>query len=219
MVNLMNVLTRDQVRRIDSIAIHEWGIPGLLLMENAGRGVADVMCSLGIDGPVVVACAKGNNGGDGFVLARHLSLRGYEVNVLLCCGPEELQSDAAANYQFLQKTHVPITQFLNTSPTEFFQHADWLVDALLGTGARGDPRDPLQNVITEMNARSSRRLAMDIPSGLDCDTGEVGTPTFLADHTCTFVAAKPGLLMTGALPYVGQLHVLDIGVAVEDMRP
>ena len=73
------VLTCDQVRRVDHVAINEWGIPGILLMENAGRGVADTICEQGIDGRVVIACAKGNNGGDGFVLARHLHLRGHQV--------------------------------------------------------------------------------------------------------------------------------------------
>jgi NAD(P)H-hydrate epimerase len=89
-----------------------------------------------------------------------------------------------------------------------------VVDALLGTGARGAPRAPLDTVVQELNRLPARRLAIDIPSGLDCDTGEAHQPAFRADHTCSFVAAKPGLVRPSARAYVGQLHVLDIGVPV-----
>ena len=206
------VLTREQVRRVDRHAIDQWGMSGLVLMENAGRGAADLLCQLGIHGPVVVACSRGNNGGDGFVLARHLDLRGYRVEVVLSCDPGELREDAAVNQAILAKTDVPIRRFETTSCHELLAGADWAVDALLGTGAAGDPRPPLDRMISELNESSAKKMAVDVPSGLDCDTGNVGTPTFRADHTCTFVAAKPGLLASQAQDHVGQLHVLDIGV-------
>ena len=206
------VLSRDQVRRVDQHAINQWGFHGLVLMENAGRGISDVMCDVGIDGPVFIACAKGNNSGDGFVVARHLDLRGHEVHVLLCCDAESLQGDAAVNYGILTKTDVPIYQWSDSNYRPQLARADWVVDALLGTGALGDPRAPLDRVIRELNEASARRLAIDLPSGLDCDSVNAGSPTFHADHTCTLVAAKPGLLSPVAAEYVGQLHVLDIGV-------
>ena len=108
----------EQIRRVDELAIRDWGIPGAVLMENAGRGVADVMCEVGIESRVVIACAKGNNGGDGFVIARHLHLRGFEVDVLLCCDPADLPGDARLMYGFLQRCDVPIhTCLLYTSPS------------------------------------------------------------------------------------------------------
>lgn len=92
-------LTRDQVRTLDRKAVADYGMTGLVLMENAGRGCADFLCEQGIHGPVVICCGKGNNGGDGFVIARHLDLRGYDVRVLLFCDPSGLTGDAAANFK------------------------------------------------------------------------------------------------------------------------
>ena len=103
--------TREQSRRVDQLAQQEYGFSGLVLMENAGRGVADVLCRLGIAGPVAICCGKGNNAGDGFVIARHLDLRGHPVRVLLWAEPEELTGDAAANFRILAKTDVPIEVF------------------------------------------------------------------------------------------------------------
>src|SRR5213593_3262175 len=95
-------LTRDQVRELDRRAIEEYGMSGLVLMENAGRGCVDMLCELGCKGPVVIVCGKGNNAGDGFVIARHLELRGYTCRVLLLSPPHELRGDAAANFTILQ---------------------------------------------------------------------------------------------------------------------
>ena len=204
------LLTREQVRRVDEYAIRDWGMSGLVLMENAGRGVVDVLCQLGIAGKVVIACYKGNNGGDGFVVARHLHLRGHAVEVVLCCDPVELRGDAATNYAILERSEVPISD--TSRIDDLLEHAEWVVDALLGTGAWGDPKSPLDSVIARLNATGAKKLAIDLPSGLDCDTGTNGTPTFRADETCSFVAAKPGLLTGAAQEFVGNLHVLDIGV-------
>ena len=209
------VLTREQIRSVDRRAIDEYGMTGLVLMENAGRGCVDVLCGIGIAGPVVICCGPGNNGGDGFVIARHLDLRGFAVRVLLFCEPAKLQGDALANFAILAKCNMPIHIFGNRHDSarlaELRRGADWIVDALLGTGSRGEPRPPLDAVIDQLNASTAKRLAVDLPSGLDCDTGEPARHTFRADHTCTFVAAKPGFANPVARPFVGQLHVLDIG--------
>jgi NAD(P)H-hydrate epimerase len=212
-------LTRDQVRRVDRRAVEEYGFSGLVLMENAGRGVADVLCHLGTAGPVVICCGKGNNAGDGFVIARHLDLRGYDARVLLWARPDELSGDAAANFLILNKTDVPILLFgpqhdqaERSRLDEQLRAAGWIVDALLGTGARGEPRPPLDQVIDQINAAAAPRLAIDLPSGLDCDTGVPARHTIRAAHTCSFVGMKPGFFAPGARDYTGQLHVLDIGV-------
>jgi NAD(P)H-hydrate epimerase len=208
-------LTREQSRRVDRLAAEQFGLSGLVLMENAGRGVADVLCGLGIAGPVVICCGKGNNAGDGFVIARHLDLRGHAVRVLLWAEPAELTGDAAVNFQILQKIAVPIEIFGDRHDpdrlAELLADAAWIVDALLGTGARGEPRPPLDAVIDQLNAAAAPKLAVDLPSGLDCDTGLAARHTIRATETCTFVAAKPGFYVPGAEKYVGRLHVLDIG--------
>lgn len=207
-------LSREQVREVDRRAIEEYGMSGLVLMENAGRGCVDVLCTLGIRGPVVIGCGRGNNAGDGFVIARHLDLRGHSVRVVLFGDAAELRGDAAANFAILTKCGLPIRVVTQADDTDWeaeLSGADWLVDALLGTGSRGQPRPPLDRVIARLNQHPARRLAVDLPSGLDCDTGEPAPTTFRADHTCTFVAAKSGFASAAARPYLGQLHILDIG--------
>jgi len=208
-------LTRAQIRQVDRRAIEQYSITGLVLMENAGRGVADRLCELGIDAPVAICCGKGNNAGDGFVIARHLDLRGFQVRVLLWAEPSELTGDAAANYRILEKTGVPIEIFADRHDAARLEAqlagTAWIVDALLGTGARGEPRPPLDAVIEQLNAAGAAKLAVDLPSGLDCDTGRPARCTVRAAATCTFVAAKPGLFAPGAEEYTGRVHVLDIG--------
>jgi NAD(P)H-hydrate epimerase len=208
-------LSREQSRRVDKLAVEPYGLSGLVLMENAGRGVADTLCELGIVGPVIICCGKGNNAGDGFVIARHLDLRGHTVRVLLWAEPDELRGDAAVNFQILQKAGVPIEVFgAKHDPDRLLPLLDgaaWIVDALLGTGIQGEPRPPFDAVIDQLNATAVPILAVDLPSGLDCDTGEPAGHTIRAAHTCTFVAAKTGFLKPGADAYTGQLHVLDIG--------
>jgi NAD(P)H-hydrate epimerase len=212
-------LSRDEVREVDRRAITECGMSGLVLMENAGRGCVDLLCQLGCRGPVVVVCGKGNNGGDGFVIARHLDFRGIAVKVLLLASPAELEGDAAANLRILQHCDVPIVDLSVADGGTFdsgrlmmeLADVEWIVDAVLGTGARGVPRPPLDAVIRVLNQHSGHKLAIDLPSGLDCDTGEPADPTFRADHTATFVAPKLGFANPHADEFMGQLHVLDIG--------
>lgn len=208
-------LNRQQSQEVDRRAVAEYGMTGLVLMENAGRGTVDFLCSQGIAGPVVVCCGRGNNGGDGFVIARHLDLRGYAVRVGLWCDPASLQGDAAANYAILARSDVPIEvfggEFDAPRLTTLLAGVAWIVDALLGTGSRGDPRPPLDQVIDAINAHPAPKLAVDLPSGLDCDTGVASRHTIRAAHTCTFVAQKPGFLLPQAATYTGQVHVLDIG--------
>ncbi len=208
-------LTREQVRSIDRKAIDDYGMTGLVLMENAGRGCADKLCELGIRGKVIIACGNGNNGGDGFVVARHLNARGYEVEVLFFRG-FPLASDARTNIAIIHRSTVMMTSLPDKIdiPTiqTVFEGADWIVDALLGTGAAGDPRSPISVLIHAGNTTSARKLAIDLPSGLDCDTGIPGSPTFRADHTCTFVAPKIGFANPAAKEYLGTVSVHDIGV-------
>jgi NAD(P)H-hydrate epimerase len=136
--------------------------------------------------------------------------------VLLWADPQELTGDAAANYQILTKCDVPIETFAaGHDPARLavlLDGAAWIVDGLLGTGARGEPRQPLDAVIDQLNAAAAPKLAIDLPSGLDCDTGQPALHTIRAAETCTFVTVKTGFLVLAAQPFVGRLHVLDIGV-------
>jgi NAD(P)H-hydrate epimerase len=209
-------LSREQVRAIDRGAIEEFGVPGVVLMENAGRGAAEVLLSLGARGPVVVCCGKGNNGGDGFVIARHLDNRAVPVRVLLFARPEELAGDTALNYEIVRRSGIPIGERGGqavdaTSLRRELAAAEWVVDALFGTGLAGAVRPPFDGVIAAINASGARVLAVDIPSGLDCDTGEPLGATVRARHTVTFVAMKKGFARPAAREWLGEVHVAGIG--------
>lgn len=207
-------LSREQIRELDRRAIEEYGVPGIVLMENAGRGVVDTLRALKARGPFLIACGKGNNAGDGFVIARHLDLLGHAVQIALWADPEELEGDAACNYQIAVRSGLPIAAGAERAEAvvaEAATEAGWILDALLGTGIRGAPRPPLDGAIEQLNAAQRPLLAVDLPSGLDADTGRAAGTVIRADHTCTFVAAKPGLLQRAAEEWVGQLHVVDIG--------
>ncbi len=204
-------ITRQQAREIDRQAVEVYGMTSVMLMENAGRGLADRLAALGIAGPVVVCAGGGNNGGDGFVAARHLDLRGFAVRMVLLADPSGLRGDAALNFHVLERSGVPIVRpVVDALPGELAGCA-WIVDALLGTGARGDPRPPFDRAIEAINASGVPTLAVDLPSGLDCDTGQAAFHTIQARHTCTFVAPKSGFLAAGAQQYTGTVHVCDIG--------
>jgi len=215
------VLSRDESRKVDVVAVEQYGIPGIGLMENAGRSVVDSLEKFGLTPKpnavcdVLICCGKGNNAGDGFVIARHLTIRGFLPVVWLFASPRELTGDAAANYRILIRCGVPVCVFDGTWEgfDRVLQNADWVVDALLGTGAEGAPREPFAEVIRRINGAAKKNvLAVDLPSGLDADTGVPHQPTIQATHTCTFFAKKQGFLKPEAVPILGQLHVLDIGL-------
>ncbi len=206
------MLTRAQVREIDRRAIEEFGIAGVVLMENAGRGVVEVMHELGIKGPVHIVCGKGNNAGDGFVIARHLDLLDVEVVVHRCSTIEELTGDAAINYRIIEHSGLAIVPYTSIeSLSQELSQASWIVDALLGTGLTGMVRPPFAEIIRCMNKSGKSILAVDLPSGMDADTGKPLGETVHAQHTVTFVAPKQGFRHPQADCYTGQVHVASIG--------
>ena len=209
-------LTRAQVRDVDARAIAEYGLPGIVLMENAGRGAAELVVRLGVAGRVVICAGKGNNGGDGYVIARHLELQGVAATVLVFCQPGELTGDAAINFRVLEAARLPIV-VMGAAPDvaeldRQLAAADWIVDALLGTGTRGAIREPYLSAIAAINRAGRKVLAVDLPSGMDCDTGQPLRACVRADHTATFVARKVGFDAPGAERLTGEVHVIDIGV-------
>jgi NAD(P)H-hydrate epimerase len=231
-------LSREQARALDRRAMEELGIPGIVLMENAGRGMAELLLSLVAAGPVVVCCGKGNNGGDGLVIARHLANAGVPVRVLLFAEPARLPADAAVNYTIIERMSAhdagrpgqrgSVSLEVVPGPVEdarlaaTLAGADWLVDALFGSGLRGPVPPPFDRVIAAINAAGARVLAVDIPSGLDSDTGVPSGPSVRADHTATVAAPKKGFREPAAAAWLGQVHVVEMGTPpwlVENLDP
>lgn len=213
----MRSLTRVEVREVDRRAIEEFGVPGIVLMENAGAGTARLLESRGVAGEVVIVCGKGNNGGDGFVIARHLEIAGSSVRIMLACPADEVREDAATNLAIAQRSGLEISCLAEADQPRWEQElaaASWIVDALLGTGASGPPAGPIAVAIAAINAarsRGSRVLAVDLPSGLDCDTGRSPGVCVTADVTATFVARKRGFDTPGSEAFTGEVRVIGIG--------
>ncbi len=218
-----NLLTSAQVRQFDRIASEEFGLRGLDLMESAGRGVADALLQADFNGgAVVVFCGKGNNGGDGFVAARHLFGNGVDASVVAVANRDAYRGDVQTNLLRAKKAGVQVQYLDESRPDSLLDQlpqAEWAIDALLGVGAVGAPRPPIDEIIRRLNSTSSlQRLAIDLPSGLNPDTGEPVEPTLRADLTCTLLAAKPGLLTSQAEPFVGELRVIDLQAPEELLR-
>ncbi len=213
---MSRLLSNEDARNLDRRAIHEAGVPGVVLMENASRGCADLLVALGIQGRIAICCGRGNNGGDGFAMARHLDNLGFDVRVLLFADPDTLSGDAAINYRIIARLGPPIVVFGDTSIDNANLHvelhrSDWVVDALFGTGLQGPVRAPLDQVITAINDSGARVFAIDIPSGLP-DNGPPTGPTIRAHHTATIAVLKTAFLSPDAQSIVGQVHVIEMGL-------
>ncbi|MBN2376691.1 MAG: NAD(P)H-hydrate epimerase [Sedimentisphaerales bacterium] len=293
------VLSREQVRKCDKLAIEQFGIDGLVLMENAGNVAAQrVMAHLkSIKGrKVLIVAGCGNNGGDGFVVARHLFNNRYPVEVLICCSRDRIKGDALNNLKIIELMKIPIEYLGQAGPesaagvekqvagvekkvtgvdkqtagvdkqvagadkqvagvdkqvaevekkvtgvdkqvaevvTRLGGEVDLIVDALLGTGTAGPPREPIRTAIVTINQLGKKVVALDIPSGLDCDSGKPlavnelgesedvaeqeegqGGLAICADETVTFAAMKKGFLSARARRFTGDITVASIGVDV-----
>ena len=215
-------LTRAEVRAFDRHAIEVLGLPGAVLMENAGRSAAEEVLRLIAErgsrpGRVAVLCGAGNNGGDGWVVLRHLALAGVRATAWTTVDPAQLSGDAALHQRVAESLELPIERIQSPQDIERaraqWNQCDVIVDALLGTGSSGEVRPPLDAVIAAANsARAGAHLAVDLPSGLDCDTGQPARSTFRADVTVTFVARKRGFDAPEAAPWIGRGVVVGIGV-------
>jgi NAD(P)H-hydrate epimerase len=216
------VMTRDQVRAVDAWAINELGVPGVVLMENAGRGCAEFIREKlnEIAKPkVCIFCGTGNNGGDGYVIARHLSNSGFEVAVVVCGDRTRIKGDAKINLDILDRTGLSVDQLnlaeddVGPRVCELTAGGHLIVDSLFGTGLSGQIRDDYKKLIGSLNSCECPILAVDIPSGLDCDTGRPLGAAIEASWTVTFVAVKKGLTAAQAARYTGEVFVASIGVA------
>ncbi len=212
-------LTCQQIRELDRAAIEDIGIPGVVLMENAGRATAEFIYRTLVNPAadrVVILCGPGNNGGDGFVVARHLFNAEVPVDVVLAAPPEKTTGDAGINLHILERMGVPFIRAFEAdgleAAREALEDADVVVDALLGTGSSGAPRLAMATLIELANAAGrARRIAIDIPSGLDADRGVPNQPCFRAHATVTMLAPKVGFTTVAAQAVVGRVVVVDIG--------
>ena len=218
----MEILTAASMRRVDARTIGEYRIPGLSLMESAGRGVAEALAEeiprLG-SRRVVVFCGKGNNGGDGLVAARHLLRTGVTPHVLLVARGDDLAGDAAANLARAREEGVTIYELGDEGAwsrklPELDRHTI-VVDALLGTGVAGGARAMTARAIDAINGCPATVVAIDLPSGADADSGWLQGPTVRAHRTLTLCRPKPCLVLEPAASHAGPWRVLDIGIPDE----
>ncbi len=212
-------LTREDSRQLDDYTINTLGLPGMVLMENAGRGITRAVLDIleergGLS--VYILAGKGNNGGDGFVVARYLLNANIDVRIFHVAQADDYSGDAAENFHILsrlsdQMYHTPDVETLNDFTTDIFA-ADVLVDALLGTGIKGVPRSPYDEFIEWLNSYNAPTVAVDIPSGVDANSGQIPGAAVQAEETVTMGFAKTGLLFSPGREFAGEVSVVDIGI-------
>ncbi len=220
------VMSRDEARAFDSYAIQKLGIPGPVLMENAGRSCAEFILEKlksKTNPAVCIFCGTGNNGGDGFVIARHLRNNGVNVSIAICGAQNKIAGDAKINLEILEKLGQTFEQLDLANPEikkqiqQFAGEAEIIVDAIFGTGLSGQLNEQYKRLIDAINNLQKKVLAVDIPSGLDCDTGIPLGTSIKADWTITFAAAKKGFLNPDASKFTGQIFIASIGI--EPLKP
>jgi NAD(P)H-hydrate epimerase len=219
------VLTADEMRRVDQRAVRELGIPGATLMENAGRGAADCLLAalpaLGLPrrgGRVAIVCGKGGNGGDGFVVARRLKRAGHRVEVFLLAARDEVRGDPALKLREMERGGIRARVVDDADVlASALGSAQLVVDAMLGTGARGAPAPLLARAIEQVNACGRPVVALDVPSGLPADGGPPEGPVVRAALTPTFAGLKRGLVSGPGVELAGRVVVVDIGVPAAEV--
>ena len=231
----MRVFTRQQVREVDRLAVDRYHIPGIVLMENAARGLTDMTLRFLFnqwrnkfaddaarwpappdDFPrgvkILIVAGGGNNGGDGFAAARHLHNHGVACTLAVTRPLDDYKGDARTNLDIVRAMKL---RMIETSSLESIEEHHLILDGLFGTGLSAPPRPPADALIRTMNIRHEPIVAIDIPSGLDCDTGEPLSVAVRAAMTVTFVGTKLGFTKPQSRAYTGQVQVADIGVPRE----
>ena len=215
----MILVTAGEMQDMDRRTIETGGIPGIELMENAGRGATRFLLDYfpeARQSRIGIIAGKGNNGGDGFVIARYLSQKGIQVSVYLLAKSSALKGDAAANYKLLAPLGIPIIELPDdksfSNLKENMQLVDLWVDAILGTGLKSDVRGYYRDVIVFINSLKKPVLAVDIPSGLNSDTGQPCGACIQARATATFGFAKTGHILQPGAAFSGSLKIVDIGI-------
>lgn len=221
----MKHITSQKMQEIDKRAIEEFGIPAILLMENAGYQASCVvldMLSKKKRKKVVCVCGKGNNGGDGFVCARHLINKGIDTDIFLIGDPSKLKKDAKINYNILKKMGKTI-RLLKTKKDFYmlkakFTKTQLLIDAIFGIGLSGQVKELYRKVIDLMNQSKIPILAIDVPSGLDATEGDVLGVCIRASKTVSFALPKTGFFKNQGPLHVGELITVDISIPNKLLR-
>lgn len=228
------VFDRESIQTLDRLATEEFGVPSIVLMENAASEVAAeaarLLRLLEEPGEVTIFCGPGNNGGDGFAAARHLVNGGHAVQIIAAFdvdgGVGRLSDAARVNFDICRRMAIPIHSIYRSNSEDLHDDLEQrlddhardgalIIDALLGVGATGAPRPPFDRLIRWMNARATPVLSVDLPSGLDCDSGRVEGECVRADLTVSFVGLKQGFLELDAQSYVGEVSIADIGAPIQ----
>ncbi len=220
------LFTIDAIRQVDRLAVSEFGLSGAVLMENAARSAAaEAMRMLARrehGGRALIFCGGGNNGGDGLALARHLHNAAIDVEIVLAFEPDSarLSDEAAMNLRCCRRMGLSMIVAADAATAARLTEggapqADLVVDALLGTGSRSAPRPPLDRLIEWINTSEAPVLSIDVPSGLDAQTGEAPGACVRADLTLALVGIKAGFLEARAQPFLGEIVIGDIGVPRE----
>ena len=225
----MYLVTASEIQEMDRRAIKDFGIPGIVLMENAGRGATRFMLEQFPDienKQVGVIAGRGNNGGDGYVMARYLKQKGVLVKVYLLTMADRVRGDAAANLQLLKPLDIPLVEIPDETSFSKYQSEmaefDVWIDAILGTGLKSDVKGFFKTVIEFINGLNKPLFAVDVPSGLNSDTGQVCGACIRARATATFAFAKTGHTIYPGMQYTGALNIVDIGIpprVVEEVNP
>ena len=224
----MKLVTAAEMRELDRRTIEDVGVPSAVLMENAGRSTYQILRRefAELSGPVVILAGRGNNGGDGFVIARYLKQKGLAVSVYLLADSGKVQGDAAANLRFLKPLNIPLVELPDAASFSRIKSElsglDVWVDALLGTGLKSDVKGYFKTVIEFINELDKPVFAVDIPSGLNSDTGQACGACIRARATATFAFAKIGHMVYPGADLTGALEIVDIGIPspiVEAVRP
>ena len=213
---MIPLYSTDQIRKIDENAINKLGIPGMVLMENASREIFQSITNNFYFRNIGFVCGKGNNGGDGFAAARHFVNAGYDVKVLYLGKPDEMSPDCRSNFSILKKIassqkNISISKLKSPGDVSQLKKCDIICDALLGSGAKGDLREPYLSIVKKLNKINSFKVAIDISTGLDADKG-YSKEAFYTDLTITLGGYKKGLFFGDGYAYSGEIEKGGIGI-------
>ena len=216
----MNTVTAKHMKELDRKTIEEYKIPSIVLMENAGIRTADIIHSqfgqLINNKSILVICGRGNNGGDGFVVARHLVNKGYIVHVIVLANKHDIKGDPLINLTILEKMKLPIYftegKKVNAETKERLAKSDLFIDAIFGTGLDRNIDEPFASYIDAINNSRKPVVSIDTPSGLDCDNGSILGIAIKAYATVTMAIAKKGFFIGEGPQYTGCVHVVDISI-------
>jgi NAD(P)H-hydrate epimerase len=213
---MIKIVSNEQMRLMDNYTINELKVPGLILMENAGRHAFDYITEFikenKLSGIIQIFCGKGNNGGDGYVIARHLFNNGYKIKLFSVGDPNELKGDAKINYQICENYKIPVTILSSLENLSTFPVPSLIIDALLGTGIKGEVKGLFNDVIEYINHSEAAVISIDIPSGLNGDSPGVTGNAVSADLTITMALPKRAHMFYPARKKTGRLEIADIGI-------